>query len=178
MHHTFRVDNNPYLCRVIVTLLAGLLNIGRTAYILIFLYSFLATAFFLVRPPLSLSLTKTVPHSFPSTASFPPLCRPSRRICNGFSSAHDPTIPSNYVPIHHRCQPDTVHGPSSPSMTQASHALVALRECARSRWNNHYIVGTSPGRQCMRTLLSALILFSGNMIISSSTLMLFQRVSS
>jgi len=34
---------------VIVTLLAGLLQFGRTVYILIFLYSFLSTAFFLLR---------------------------------------------------------------------------------------------------------------------------------
>ncbi|OJT15538.1 Protein transport protein yif1 [Trametes pubescens] len=35
---------------VIVTLIAGLLGVGRTLYLLIFLYTFLATAFFLVRP--------------------------------------------------------------------------------------------------------------------------------
>lgn len=33
---------------VIVTLIAGLLNFGTTLYMLVFLYSFLATAFFLV----------------------------------------------------------------------------------------------------------------------------------
>ncbi|KAH8096855.1 YIF1-domain-containing protein [Cristinia sonorae] len=41
---------------VIVTLLAGLLQFGRTVYILVFLYSFLSTAFFLLRSLRSLVL--------------------------------------------------------------------------------------------------------------------------
>lgn len=36
---------------VILTLVAGLLNFGRTIYIVVFLYTFLATFLFLVRPP-------------------------------------------------------------------------------------------------------------------------------
>lgn len=48
-----------------MTLIAGLLGVGRTLYLLIFLYTFLATAFFLVRPP------------FPSpSAPFLPLLAP------------------------------------------------------------------------------------------------------
>ena len=34
---------------VIITLIAGLLGLGRTLYLLVFVYTFLSTAFFLVR---------------------------------------------------------------------------------------------------------------------------------
>ena len=34
---------------VIITLVAGLLGFGRTLYLLVFIYTFLSTAFFLVR---------------------------------------------------------------------------------------------------------------------------------
>lgn len=47
MHATHLTDRAH---SVIVTLIAGLLGVGRTLYLLIFLYTFLATAFFLVRP--------------------------------------------------------------------------------------------------------------------------------
>ncbi|TCD66876.1 hypothetical protein EIP91_000774 [Steccherinum ochraceum] len=60
---------------VIVTLLAGLLQFGRTIYILIFIYSFLATAFFLLR-----SLRSVVLPDASATASPVNAGQRSRRI--------------------------------------------------------------------------------------------------
>ncbi|EIW56111.1 YIF1-domain-containing protein [Trametes versicolor FP-101664 SS1] len=60
---------------VIVTLIAGLLGVGRTLYLLIFLYTFLATAFFLLRSLRSMVL----PDASATAAAVNPSQR-SRRI--------------------------------------------------------------------------------------------------
>ncbi|OBZ77974.1 Protein transport protein yif1 [Grifola frondosa] len=57
---------------VIVTLIAGLLNFGRTLYLVIFVYTFLATAFFLLRSLRSMVLPD-------ASATAAPVNNPSQR---------------------------------------------------------------------------------------------------
>lgn len=60
VEYALSITNEPltkgaHIFSVILTLTAGLLKAGRTVWMLVFLYAFLANAFFLVRPSLLLS---------------------------------------------------------------------------------------------------------------------------
>ena len=67
---------------VIVTLLAGMLNVGTTLYVVIFGYCFAAMALFIVRSCSLPCLPSDTSHPSHSTVTFPPRTRPSRCILN------------------------------------------------------------------------------------------------
>ena len=67
---------------VIITLVAGLLGFGRTLYLLVFIYTFLSTAFFLVRlrsRPFLLTNSMLTLHTRLSFDHYALWCFPTRR---------------------------------------------------------------------------------------------------
>ena len=101
------LKSNATKLSVIVTLVAGLLNFGRTIYIIVFLYSFLATFLFLVRPlPF---LPCSCPRS-PATATLLALPSAPRRVSDGVASELGCALTTHHLPVPHRCKPAALHG--------------------------------------------------------------------
>lgn len=114
---------------VTVTIVAGLLDFGRTIYTLAFLYSFFATAFFLVSirsDCIRRDLTMIHP-----VAVFTFLGTPGRgSYC--FTRQHLTAVPPNKFSLPRRYQPDIVHGSTRPRVNEPLHVLPLAEKCSSS----------------------------------------------
>jgi len=107
------------LCRVIGTLLVGLVGFSRTLYTIAFVYTFLANAFFLVRTLCTFPLRSDIS----LLASITALCRSSRCWCNTRGCWHRlscTTFPAYHVSLSCRCRADRIHGCIGPCITHGT----------------------------------------------------------
>ena len=107
---SFELPLNDVCVSVIVTLVAALLGFGNSLYLLVFVYTFLSTAFFLVRHSDSEILSPRRCAHTHDTAPVVTLDGPSRCICHCRSGEPIAAVTTHHIPLPGRRLSSTVHG--------------------------------------------------------------------
>ena len=119
------------ILRVVLVLMAGFWGLPYALWSLVFLYAFLANAFFLVRPHINpfIFTKQRSPASFPTLSSAPRpfhCCKQFHKSDNDRKSST--TTPENHVPFPCGSVSDRVHGHPSPCLNVLGCNVARSRE--------------------------------------------------